>query len=221
LRELPDNSIDCVVTDPPWGTNFKTHREGIAEDYGIDKQGFEALMSATLAELKRVCTANAHVYVFFATKNFGVTRRLLSEQFEVTETPLIWVKNNHAPTQDAEDGFDKRYAQKYESIFVARMPNGRNRPICEEGVETNIFNYSRPGGDERWYDSQKPQGLLQDIITNSTGPGETVLDPFAGSGSTLLAAKATGRHYKGFELSEEPESTFRKQLRKLEGDLDE
>jgi DNA modification methylase/DNA-binding transcriptional MerR regulator len=215
LQELPDDSIDCVVTDPPWGTDFKTHRDGIAEDYGIDKEGFEALMSAMLVELERVCTANAHIYIFFAMNNIGVTRRLLSEHFELTETPLLWLKDSHAPTQDSTEGFEKRYAHKYESIFVARMPNGRERRICEEGVETNVFNYAKPSGDDRWYDSQKPQGLLRDLITNSTGPGETVLDPFAGSGSTLLAAKATGRHYKGFELSEKPESDFRRRIREL------
>jgi site-specific DNA-methyltransferase (adenine-specific) len=172
-------------------------------------------MSATLKELARVCKENAHIYLFFATKHFDELRTLAGKHFDVIQTPLMWLKNNGTPTR-AKDGFETQYAHYYEPILFCRMSKGDERTIAPEGEQRkNVLEFDRPSGDRRHHDSQKPRALLRHLITNSTGPSETVLDPFAGSGSTLLAAAEAGRHYKGFEISEEPEAAFRKQLREV------
>jgi site-specific DNA-methyltransferase (adenine-specific) len=215
LKNLDANSVDCVITDPPYGVNFVSHEDSGTHEYGIDGDEYQDLIRATFEELRRVCADNAHLYIFFATKRFDEITTIAGEFFDVTMTPLIWRKNNGTPTRE-KGGYEKQYAQYYEPILFCRMPNGRSRSICPEGEQRkNVLEYDRPSGDDRWHDSQKPRPLLRDLITNSTGPSETVLDPFAGSGSTLLAAKVSGRHYKGFELSEEPEPKFKKQLREV------
>jgi site-specific DNA-methyltransferase (adenine-specific) len=215
LQRLEDNSVACVVSDPPYGVNFESHDDSGTHDYGIEADEYTELMRETFEQLQRVCKDNAHLYIFFATKRFDEITSIAAEFFDVTMTPLIWRKNNGTPTRE-KGGYEKQYAQYYEPILFCRMPNGRSRSICPEGEQRkNVLEYDRPSGDDRWHDSQKPRPLLRDLITNSTGPSETVLDPFAGSGSTLLAAKASGRHYKGFELSEEPEPKFKKQLREV------
>lgn len=214
LDDVDDNSVDCVVTDPPYGVDYESHRETDRPEFPDDEEAAFELLTDVFAELERVCKANAHLYVFFATKHIEQMKEAAAAHFEVTETPLVWVKNNHAPTQDAERGFEKRYAQKYETVLVCRMPNGRQRKL-RDSVSDNVFEYAKPDGDERAHDTQKPRGLLTDLITNSTGPRETVLDPFAGSGSTALAAAESGRHYIGFELSDEYEHYFRKELREV------
>lgn len=212
LHGLDENSIDCVVTDPPYGVDFKPHHDSGTHEYGINSDEYVELMDATFAELKRVCKNNSHIYIFFAMKRFDEIVSLAEKHFDVTRTPLIWRKNNASPTR-SKDGYEKQYAQYYEPILVCRMPNGSDRSICPEGEQRkNVLEYDRPSGKDRWHDSQKPRALLRELITNSTGPSETILDPFAGSGSTLLAAKEAGRHYKGFELSEEPEPQFQKAL---------
>jgi len=218
LNKLEDNSVACVLTDPPYGVDFKSHDDSGTHEYGIDSDEYEDLMRATFEELQRVCMDNAHLYIFFAAKRFDEITTIASEFFDVTMTPLIWLKNNGSPTQD-KGGYEKQYAQYYEQILFCRMSNGRSRSICPEGEQRkNVLEYDRPSGEDRRHDSQKPRALLRDLITNSTGPSETVLDPFAGSGATLLAAKEAGRHYKGFELSEEPEPGFRKALSEVTGD---
>lgn len=218
LKELEDNSVACVVTDPPYGVDFKSHADSGTDDYGIDADEYADLIQATFEELTRVCEENAHLYFFFAAKRWDETVNIAKEYFEVIEPPLIWRKNNAAPTRD-KGGYEKRYAQYYEPILFCRMPAGAERSICPEGQQRpNVLEYDRPSSDDRWHDSQKPRALLRDIITNSTGASETVLDPFAGSGATLLAAKAAGRHYKGFEISESPEPDFRLALSEVAAD---
>jgi len=216
LADLDDNSIDCVVTDPPYGVDFVSHEDSGTHEYGVELGEYIQLLHRTCEELERVCKDNAHIYIFFAIKNQAITKTILSEFFDVIETPLVWYKNNGSPSKSKE-GYEKRYAQYYEPIFFCRMSNGNSRRICQEGEQRpNVLEYDRPKQGRRHHDSQKPRALLKHLIENSTGVSETVLDPFAGSGSTLLAAKESGRHYKGFEISEDPEAEFKKQIREVE-----
>jgi site-specific DNA-methyltransferase (adenine-specific) len=215
LQDIEANSIDCVVTDPPYGVDFNSHTDSGTHDYGVDGGEYVDLMRATFAELSRVCKDNAHIYIFFAMKRVDEIRSIAEEYFDVIQTPLIWLKNNGTPTRQ-KNGFETTYAHYYEPILFCRMSKGDERTIAPEGEQRrNTLKYDRPSGDDRYHDSQKPRELLKHLITNSTGPSETVLDPFAGSGATLLAAAEAGRHYKGFEISEEPEAAFRKQLREV------
>jgi len=97
------------------------------------------------------------------------------------------------------------------------MENGDSRTL-NNGVSSNVLEYGRPSGSERYHDAQKPRALLSELITNSTGKQETVLDPFAGSGSTLLAAAEAGRHYIGFEQSESYADRFTREVREVTAD---
>lgn len=111
------------------------------------------------------------------------------------------------------------YAQKYEPILHCRMPAGDEREL-NGGVSQNVLEYARPSGDERRHDTQKPRQLLGELVENSTSPHETVCDPFAGSGSTLLAAKERGRNYIGTELDESYKLGFRRELQEVTDSVD-
>ena len=67
------------------------------------------------------------------------------------------------------------------------------------------------------HDCQKPVDLLEDLIRNSTAVNEIVLDPFAGSGSTLLAAKKANRTYLGYEKEKSYQNSFLNELEKING----
>ena len=213
LAKIDDNSIDVVVTDPPWGVEFESRRGTNNPDYDTDKEQTLAYLGEVFEELKRVVKANGHLYIFFPIAHYCKFQGLAGQYFDVAEMPLMWVKNNHAPAGD-ETGFEDRYAPKYEPIYICRMEKGDQRKLTKN-VSPNVLQYDRPGGD-RWHDSQKPIPLLEDIITNVTGKHEKVLDPFAGSGSTLLAAAKNDRHYIGIEKNEEYEGEFVKHLREVE-----
>jgi len=215
LRDVPDNNIDCVVMDPPYGTDYTSHRDTDNPEFGQDLDSTLALLRDVFEQLERVCKANAHIYMFFSMNRYEDVVPLAREYFDVTPTPLIWAKNNHAPTRDAESGFDKMYAHKYEPILVCRMPNGKEREL-NGGACPNVLEHDIPKKGDRWHDSQKPISLAEELITNCTGAKATVLDPFAGSGSTLLAAKKSDRHYIGIEKDDTHESRFKKEVRKYE-----
>lgn len=213
LQDIPDNKVDIVVTDPPYGTDYTSHRDTDNPEFGTDIDDSLALLDNVFSELERVCKANSHIYLFFSMNRYEEVVKVAKRHFEVTETPLIWAKNNHVPTRDATSGFDKMYAHQYEPVLVCRMPNGKGREL-NGGVCTNVLEHDVPKKDNRWHDSQKPISLAKELITNSTGAKATVLDPFAGSGSTLLAAKESDRHYIGIEANAEYESRFEKEVNK-------
>jgi site-specific DNA-methyltransferase (adenine-specific) len=217
LATLEDNSVDCVVTDPPYGVEYESHRDTDRASFPDEEAGTFALLDDVFAELQRVCKANAHIYVFFSMNRIESVKQVAGQYFDVADVPVIWAKQNHAPTRDAERGFEKMYAQQYEPVLICRMPNGNSRRL-NGGVSPNLLQYSRPSGEERWHDAQKPRSLLAELITNSSGKRETVLDPFAGSGATLLAAATEDRHYVGFEESEEYADRFTRELREVTGD---
>jgi hypothetical protein len=129
LRSLEDNSVDCVVTDPPYGVEYESHRDTDRESFPDEEADTFALLDDVFAELERVCKANAHVYVFFSMNRIESVREVAGEHFDVTPAPLIWAKRNHAPTRDAERGFEKMYAHQYEPILMCRLENGDSRRL--------------------------------------------------------------------------------------------
>lgn len=216
LAGFDDNEAACVVTDPPYGESYESHRETDNSSFGEDIEDVLNCLEDIFEELTRVCKANAHIYVFFSTNHYHEIRQLAEQFFDVEPVPLVWVKNNHAPTQNTTSGFKDMYAQQYEPVFFCKMPNGDGREL-NGSISRNVLEHDVPKGEDRWHDSQKPISLWEELITNSTGAGEVVLDPFAGSGSSLLAAKRTGRHYVGIEANGEYESRFKRELREIEG----
>jgi len=215
LPTLEGDSVDCVVTDPPYGVDYSSIRPSDNPEFDdTEKNAFDVIDSA-LEEMKRVCKANAHIYIFFSMSEYEKVVDMASKHFEVEKTPLIWAKHNHAPSAPGSNGFEKGYAQKYEPVLFCKMPNGDERTL-NGGVSPNVLKHQRPSGDGRTHDTQKPRSLLKELIKNSTGKGERVLDPFAGSGSTLLSAKELSRHYVGVELDGSYESGFQRAIKEVE-----
>jgi site-specific DNA-methyltransferase (adenine-specific) len=212
LESIEDDSIDCVVTDPPWGVEYENDHKTENPHFDDTEENAFGLLEAVMPELKRVCKANAHLYVVYAMARHERMLELAREHFEVQDIPLIWTKHNITPTVDP-GGYSRQYAMKYEPILHMRMPKGDERELNGPS-SANVLDHAAPPGPRR-HVTQKPVSLMSELIVNSTGKRETVLDPFAGSGATLLAAAQNGRHYVGFELDETYEAGFKKELGKI------
>ena len=204
LRKLPDNSVDVVITDPPYGIDFVPTRKTQNPSFQDEPETVFEYLEEVFAELKRVCKANAHIYVFSGYTNAFVFREMLAKCFWVQENWLTWVKNNHTMCD-----FKKEYASKYEVIWFCKMPHGDERHL-NNPCSPDVLEYAIP--QNKYHDCQKPIELLQYLIENSSGKGEVILDPFAGSGSTLIAAAKCGRYYIGFELEKSYEPPFKRFL---------
>ncbi len=199
LKTLPDASVDCVITDPEYGSDI-TPSEGSGRmriHFTDEREPALELLLDIAIELKRVCKPNAHIYVFCSPR-----WDLLKEFYSILEAglerkadpvPLIWEKDT---TQLAD--WSQRWAAKYE--FIIFFPaEGRSLKYKRD----NILTYAAPSAGKRHTPVEKPVELCKELIKMSTMPGEVVLDPFVGSGPTLVGAKELGRVPWGSELDEE------------------
>jgi site-specific DNA-methyltransferase (adenine-specific) len=213
LKQIPSNSIDLVVTDPP----YKVSARGVAGNSGgmlqkkINMRGnvfqYNDIDCEQYApEFYRVLKDGSHCYVM--TNHINLQHMLntftdLRSQEEKSSGVkpygfyftkcLIWDKGNKIMGQF--------YMSQFEYILFFRKGQGRKINNCGTSdilSIPNIKQHSTQGGN--LHDTEKPVELMQILIENSTNPGDVVLEPFAGIGATLVAAEITGRRFIGCEI---------------------
>ncbi|MHA1666930.1 MAG: DNA methyltransferase, partial [Candidatus Thorarchaeota archaeon] len=207
IKELKNDSIDLVVTDPPFGNTVIEQDEGdcrgaskhytamLTETDNMNEESVEELMRALVPELFRVMKPSSHIYMFFSFNMYTKLHAILEEAgFILAPVPLIWDKKR---TTSAFMGYD--YAPCYEPILFACKPP-RERRLTKP--DRTILSYSTLHSSKKKHPFQKPQPLLQKLVSQSSKFNEVVLDPFAGSGSTLIAASTLKRSFIGFEINE-------------------
>lgn len=198
FNSIEDNSIDCIITDPPYEviSGGAQENEHVSRPTGIlaknDGKIFsfnDIDISVWIPECYRVLKESTHIYIM---TNFMNLEHYLTEirkvGFEIHNL-LIWEKNNATP--------NRWYMKNCEYIIFARK--GAAKPINDCGSKT-VLQFKNV--KDRIHPTEKPIDLLELLITNSTLPGDTVLDPFGGSFSTALAAIKTGRKAISFEIDE-------------------
>ena len=201
MKRISDESIDLVVTDPPYkiigggdsksryATSGMLNRSSGNVINGKLFNHNDTSFSTWVPEIYRVLKEATHFYVMVNDKNMHELMDACVESGFQLVNILIWKKNNVTP--------NKFYMKNCEFILLYRK--GGPRWINEMGTKhlleiDNIRNKNHP--------TEKPIELMETFILNSSQVGETVLDPFMGAGSTALAAKENNRQYIGFELDE-------------------
>ena len=141
-----------------------------------------------LPEVYRVMKDNTHIYFMVNGRNLKKLQIEAEKAGFVYQNLLVWIKQNYTPNQ--------YYMQGTEFILMLRKGNAKY--INDLGA-TNIFTDLNPFGN-KFHPTEKPVSLMKKLIENSTGEGDIVLEPFAGAGATLIAAKELNRHYVGAEI---------------------
>lgn len=190
LRQLPNESADCFVTDPPYGMSFQSgyrqvEHKKIEGDDDLYWLGFLAY------QMERILKPNTHAYVFCSHHNIEVFLSEFRKRFTIKNV-LVWQKNNTGMGDLQGD-----YAPKYE--FILFLTKGKR--ALNGSRDPNILTFARTQNE--LHPTQKPLDLIRYLITKSTQPDELVIDAFMGSGTTAEACKQTGRKFIGFEI--EPE----------------
>lgn len=201
LRNIPDGTIDCIITDPPYPTISGGHG---GKDSSSDANRPTGILSKNdgkifdyndidiaiwAPECYRVLKNSTHFYVMTNFLNLEYYMSVIRKVGFELHNLLIWEKNNATP--------NRWYMKNCEYIIFARK--GPAKPINNCGTKTVL---QIKNTKERIHPTEKPTELLRILIENSTNEGDTVLDPFGGSFSTALAALQTNRKAISFEIDE-------------------
>lgn len=196
LAGMADESVAAVLTDPPY--TERTHRNAKANDstkgYAVRSVTFASISDADLresvAEMARVSQGwVVSTLDYRHAVEFDVTPPSGTRVLRVG----VWVKTNPTPQISGD-----RPAQGWEAI--AYMHRDDRRPEWTGGGKHG--NWISPIPPAEGHPTAKPLGMVQQWVRWFTAPGDVVLDPFAGSGTTLRAALNEGRRAIGVELDE-------------------
>ncbi len=210
MQEIPDESIDLVVTDCPY--HISHHGKSCCGGIFSDLQNKHAksgklfahndiAFSEWLPDVYRVLKNGTHCYVMVNSRNLKDLQTKAEQVGFIFQNLLVWDKRTATP--------NRYYMQALEFILMLRK--GAVRSINDMGCK-NIFTIPNIVGTKR-HPTEKPVLLMMELIRNSTNDGDIVLDPFAGSGSTLMAAKRLNRRYIGYEIDPDYYTIAVKRLR--------
>lgn len=196
MKKMDAESVDLVLTDPPYGIDVgkaHTFNRMTMTDTRYEDGDFKTfdLLDKAIKEMYRVLKNDRHAYLFCGIDKVPeIVKVCVKHGFEVHAMPLIWDKGSGSyPSQSTT------FVHAYES-FLHLMKGKRKL----NGTPKDIFSIKRVPSNTKIHPSEKPTELLRDLIGFSTLVGETVFDPFSGSGATLVAARETQRNAIGIEL---------------------
>ena len=226
MKELPDECIDLVFADPPYNLQLPKKRlvrwnrtvvDGVTEEW--DKfasfEEYDAFTMSWLTEVKRLMAPSATIWVIGTYHNIYRLGNAMQDLGFWLLNDVIWLKTNPVPNflkvrftnatetliwairdRDAKGyRFDKALAKEYgvgkigANVWEIPVCAGRERLKGKDG--------------KKLHSTQKPERLLERIIEVSSRPGDIVLDPFAGTGTTAAVAKRLGRHFVTFERNKD------------------
>jgi len=220
LRMLPSASIDCIFADPPYNLQLRGELrrpddslvDGVDEawDRFTDFAEYDRFTASWLGECRRVLAKDGTLWVIGAYHNiFRIGAALQDLGFWILND-VVWRKSNPMPNFRgrrftnahetliwAAHGRDSRHRFNYQAMKAlnddVQMRSDWLLPLCtgEERL--------RNAHGLKLHPTQKPEALLHRVLIACTLPGEVVLDPFAGTGTTAVVAKRLGRHFIGIE----------------------
>jgi len=199
---IPDKSIDMIATDPP----YKITARGNAGSAGgmlqkkLTMQGKifkenNIKPSEYLPEFYRILKDGSHCYIMTNHVNLQKMLNTANEIGLKFIKSLVWNKGNKIMGQ--------YYMNQFEYILFFRKGRGKRINNCGTPDILNVPNKkTKDANGKNIHDTEKPVGLMETLIINSSQPNEIVFDPFVGSGTTAIAALKTGRDFIGFELDD-------------------
>ncbi len=192
LSVVPDRSVDLLLTDPPYGQDYSTGRQKhtVRKTTRIVNDTAALDIQAVMREFNRVTKDESHAYIFTSWKTVDRWKKEF-ERYFVLKNILIWSKDNHT----AGD-LSWSYAQSYEMILFGM----KGRKKLHGGRERDSVYYPKVKSHQQQHLLQKPEQLIEYLIRKSSNPGDTVLDPFSGSGTVGMCCARLKRNSIQFEI---------------------
>lgn len=220
LAQLPEKSVDLIFADPPYNLQLQnallrpnqTEVDAVddAWDQFADFEAYDQFTREWLLACRRVLKDTGTLWVIGSYHNIYRVGAILQDLGYWFLNDVVWIKTNPMPNfrgvrftnahetllwcKKSKD--QKQYTFNYHAMKMAndekQMRSDWELPLCT-GAERLMVN------GEKVHSTQKPEALLYRVILASSNPGDVVLDPFFGTGTTGAVAKKLGRHFIGIE----------------------
>ena len=209
LPTLPDDLFGGIITDPPYASGAATQtgkQQSTGKKYSSmkgdnpfpdfegdskDQRSWTHWMAEWLTEARRVCVPGAPICMFIDWRQLPSMTDALQWSGWIWRGILAWDKTNSRPQRG-------RFRQQAE--FVVWGSNGHMPADRAAPVLPGVFRQAMPSMVKRRHQTEKPLEVMREIV-KIVEPGGIILDPFAGAGTTVLAAHLEGYHAVGIELS--------------------
>jgi DNA modification methylase len=225
LKTFPEKSVDLIFADPPYNLQLEKQlwRPNATRVNGVEVSwdqfsSFDAYDQFTerwLRSCRRVLKDTGTIWVIGSYHNIFRVGRIMQDLGYWILNDIIWIKNNPMPNFHGV-----RFTNAHETLIWAQKNKG-NKYTFNYNTMKNINTDSKATGGvqmrsdwrlplctgkerlkingEKAHPTQKPEALLERVILSSSQPGDIILDPFFGSGTTGAVAKKLGRHWIGIE----------------------
>lgn len=194
LPGIADGAVDMILTDPPYGYGWQTRGKGIRTGLKHDTPEDFALVKFAFAQSRRLLVPGGAALVFCPSKPQIASQWMLALDRELKlDEVLVWEKPGI--------GTGWRYRKCYENILVAFEREGKPRWYGGHSTR-NVMEHSKMRPAPGTHPSPKPLALLSKLVKLHSIPRDLIVDPFAGSGTTLVAALQEGRSALGVEIDE-------------------
>lgn len=207
---LDDRKANLVVTDPPYNVDVEETAGKILNDNMSDGDFYQFLLSM-FTQVENHMETDASIYVFHADTEGLNFRKAFKDAGFYLSGCCIWKKNSLVLGRSP-------YQWQHEPCLYGWKKKGKHQWFSDR-KQTTIWEYDRPKSSKD-HPTMKPIQLMAYPIQNSSMRGTIVLDPFLGSGSTLIAADQTGRVCYGIELDEKFVDVIVKRYIEVTGDTE-
>ncbi len=219
LKNVPNNSVDCIITDPPYmisQSGKKISRKSLSAkswkrdmdiklDFGDwdnfkDQKEFFKFTESWFKECVRVLKPKGWIYIFFDKQKTGYFDLILGPRYGVkSRTIFAWLKSNPCPS------FRKvNWLSASEFIWVGSKGECKLKNFLRQNEMSNyMITPNKSAYGETKHPTEKPKELIRKFILTSTDESDTVLDCFVGSGTTAKVCKELKRNFIGCDISEE------------------
>ncbi|MBX7144790.1 MAG: site-specific DNA-methyltransferase [Oligoflexia bacterium] len=226
IDAIPAQSIDLVVADPPYNLRRTFGTRTFVEQ---DEAQYANWLDGWISKLPRVMSAQASIYVCCDWRCSSAVERVLSRYF-IIQNRITWerekgraaLRNWKSASEDIWfASLGTQYVYNADAVKLMRRviaPYTDKGGQAKDWEQNEFGRFRATAASNLWTDltvpfwsmpentphpTQKPEKLLAKIVLASSNPGQLVLDPFVGSGTSAVVAKKLGRHFIGIELEEE------------------
>jgi len=201
MSDLPDESVDVIIADPPFGIDFSGREMIYNRDARYVREGYREVSGDYLefsrrwiSELPRLMKKSSSAWIFSGWTNLGDILTAVKESGLTLTNHVIWRYQFGVFTRR------KFVTSHYHVLFLTKTKDYYFNKVMHYPLDVWEINRTYRKGEEK-NGTKLPEELVSRCIDFTTRPGDIVLDPFMGNGTTAVAARANFRHFIGFETN--------------------